>query len=112
MKKYLMIAAVLVGQLFAMEEVPAESAKQFTGTDGQLHTVQFANEAEIDALNDPSNPGRITINGKNLHRPRVSANQVRVAIIDNDSTKFMFAGRMVYGVQPGMDDRLEVILNF
>jgi len=114
MKKYLMLAAVLVGQLFAMEEAPAivESVKQFTGTDGQLHTVQFANEAEIDALNDPSNPTRITINGKNLHRPRVSANQVRVAIIDNDPTKFMFAGRMVYGVQPGMDDRLAVILDF
>lgn len=121
MKKYLLLAAVFMGQIFAMEtpvveegkaEVAQPLSKQFIGTDGQPHTVQFANEAEIDALNDPNSPARITINGKNLHKPRVLTNQVRVAMIDNDPTNFMFAGRIVYGVEPGMDLRLAVILNF
>ena len=105
MKKFLMIAAIFVGQLFASESVSssglslgegsaAAHSKTFTGADGQSYSFHFANQTEIQELNDPT---RISVVGKDMHIPRVSENLVRIAIV-NDT--FMFAGRQNYGVTP------------
>jgi len=124
MKKYLTIAAVLVGQLFAMDGVPAlvcfdtsgESAvtrrfQEFLDANGLTRAFHFASAEEINAI---PNSARISPVGKGMHAPRASVNQVRIVKFDDDS--FMFAGRIVYGVQPysseAPEERLSLLLDF
>ncbi len=123
-----MIAAVLIAQLFAMEQIGEENkteenqflSKQFTGADENLYTIHFANVEEIQALNAP---GRISEAGKEIHIPRVETNQVRIAIIETTQepkqyVDFLFAGRIIYGVMPYSltseipDERLAFLLDF
>lgn len=125
MKKYLMIIAVLFGQLFGMEDVVAEAtatlSKQFTGADGAQYSVHFANVEEIQGLDESS--GRISAAGKGMHASRVAVNQVRIAIIETAQepksyVDFLFAGRIIYGVTPysltseTLDARLSFLLDF
>lgn len=126
MKKYLLLAVVLVAQLFAMEgeetkaEVVQLLSKQFTGTDGQQYSIHFGDATEIAGLDEST--GRISATGKGMHIPRVAANQVRITIVETaleskSYVDFLFAGRIVYGVMPYSlngepDARLAFLLDF
>lgn len=119
-----MMAAVLVGQLFAMEEALAlvdlatsgevvvfSPSQGFVDANGLTRAFHFASVEEINAIPDSD---RISPVGKGMHSPRASANQVR--IVKFDDANFMFAGPINYGVQPYspevLDERLSVLLNF
>lgn len=85
-----MVAAMLVGQLFAAGPIE----KEFIGTSGPSHRVHFANEAEIRGLDGLGAPSS---GAKDTHANRLGQNQVRLMKVGDD---WMFGGRMVYGVQP------------
>ncbi len=142
MKKYLMITAVLVGQLFAMDDVPALLAEdgvpnlvagvghialaeevadvvreEFTGTDGVKHHLRAATAADIDnvvvGISQANRPDR---------KSRVENGFFGVFIIeatDGSLVRSLFTGRMPIAVQPWPCDeaspdhkRLSIIVNF